>query len=185
MFPELSFRIHSWPSAERKDHKTNYCNFYSATKRENTVHHNRHKHFEIQLTDIVVYCSFLLLCVFEISTRTSHRLYATFSIKIHTSKVLTPMASQSASGPYQSSDRHLSAKLVTTFADRGCQVVSAANPRGRNFDFLDRSRYYFFQVAPQLPSRGWVNPVPDPLLLKKSSRAGNRTRDPCICGQKL
>jgi hypothetical protein len=30
--------------------------------------------------------------------------------------------------------------------------------------FLDRSRYFFFQVAPQLYSRGWVDPVPDPLL---------------------
>jgi hypothetical protein len=27
-----------------------------------------------------------------------------------------------------------------------------------------------------LYSRGWVDPVPDPLLLRKSSSAGNRTR---------
>jgi hypothetical protein len=33
-------------------------------------------------------------------------------------------------------------------------VVSAADPYGRNLCFLDRSRYYFFQVAPQLYSRG-------------------------------
>jgi hypothetical protein len=57
---------------------------------------------------------------------------------------------QSTSGPYISSDRRLSAKLVPTFADRGCHMVSAANPPRHNFDFLDRSRYYFFQVAPQL-----------------------------------
>jgi hypothetical protein len=67
---------------------------------------------------------------------------------------MTPTDSQSASGAYLSSDRRLSAKLVPTFADRGCHVVSAANPQGRNFDLLDRSRYYFFQVAPQLSSRG-------------------------------
>jgi hypothetical protein len=42
--------------------------------------------------------------------------------------------------------------------------------------FLDRNRYYFFQVAPQLYSRGWVDPVPDPLLLRKSGSAGNSTR---------
>jgi len=30
-----------------------------------------------------------------------------------------------------------------------------------------------------------VDPVPDPLLLKKSGSAGNRTRDLCICSQKL
>jgi hypothetical protein len=51
--------------------------------------------------------------------------------------------------------------------------------------FLDRSRYYFFQVAPQLSSRGWVDPVPDPLLLRKSGSAGNRTQNLWICSQKL
>jgi hypothetical protein len=95
------------------------------------------------------------------------------------------VASQSTSGPYLSSDRRLSVKLVPKFADRGCRVVNAANPHGRNFDFLDRGRYYFFQVAPQLSSRGWVDPVPHPLLLRKSGSAGNWTRDPCICSQKL
>jgi hypothetical protein len=38
------------------------------------------------------------------------------------------------------------------------------------------SRYFFLQVALQLYSRGWVDPVPDPLLLRKSGSAGNRTR---------
>jgi hypothetical protein len=46
----------------------------------------------------------------------------------------------------------------------------------RILGFLDRSRYFFFQAAPQLYSRGWVDPVPDPLLLRKSGSAGNRTR---------
>jgi hypothetical protein len=55
------------------------------------------------------------------------------------------------------------------FADRGCHVVSVTNPYGRNFRFLDRSSYYFFQVAPQLYSRGWVDPVPDPLLFVSCS----------------
>jgi len=36
-----------------------------------------------------------------------------------------------------------------------------------------------------LTSRGWVDPVPDPLLLRKSGSAGHRTRDLCICSQKL
>jgi hypothetical protein len=40
------------------------------------------------------------------------------------------------------------------FADRGCHVVSVTNPYGRVLGFLDRSRYYFFLVAPQLYSRG-------------------------------
>jgi hypothetical protein len=36
------------------------------------------------------------------------------------------------------SDRRLSAKVVPTFADRGCRVVSATDPHGRILGFLDR-----------------------------------------------
>jgi hypothetical protein len=62
------------------------------------------------------------------------------------------------------------------FADRGCHVVSVTNPYGHILDFPHRGRYFFCQVAPQLYSRGWVDPVLDPLLLRKSGSAGNRTR---------
>jgi hypothetical protein len=77
--------------------------------------------------------------------------------------------------------RQLGAKLVPTFAGRGCRVVSATDLHGRILGFVDRSRYYFFQVAPQLYSWDWVDPVPDRLLLRKSGSAGNRTRDLWIC----
>jgi hypothetical protein len=77
---------------------------------------------------------------------------------------------------YRRSDRHLSAKLVPTFLDRGYHVVSVTDPYDRILGFLDRSRYFLFQVAPQLYSRGRIDPVPDPLLLRKSGNAGNRTR---------
>jgi hypothetical protein len=70
----------------------------------------------------------------------------------------------------------MSAKLVPTFADRGYPVVSATDPHGCILGFLERSRYYFFQVAPQLYSRRWVDPVPNPLLLRKSGSSRNRTR---------
>jgi hypothetical protein len=53
---------------------------------------------------------------------------------------------------YRPIDSRLSAQLVPTFADKECRVVSVTDPYGRNFDFLDRIRYYFFQVAPQLYS---------------------------------
>jgi hypothetical protein len=46
-------------------------------------------------------------------------------------------------------------------------------------------RYFFNRVAPQLSLRGWVDPVPDLLLLRKSDRAGDRTRDLGDCSQKL
>jgi hypothetical protein len=71
----------------------------------------------------------------------------------------------------------LSTKIVPTFADRRSHVVSVTDPYGRILDFLDRSRYFFFQVAPQLYySRGWLDPISDPLLLRKSDSAENRTR---------
>jgi hypothetical protein len=43
-----------------------------------------------------------------------------------------------------------------------------------NFGFLYRS-CYFLEIAPQL-SWGWVDPIPGPLLLRKSDSARNRTR---------
>jgi hypothetical protein len=66
-------------------------------------------------------------------------------------------------------------EVSANFVDRECHVVSVTDPHGRNLEFLYRSRYFFFQVAPQLYSRGWVDPVPDPLL-RKSGSARNRTR---------
>jgi hypothetical protein len=83
---------------------------------------------------------------------------------------------ESTSKLYRPSDSRFSAKLLLTFADRGCYVVSVTDPYGRILGFLDRSLYFFFQVAPQLYSRGWVDPAPDPLLLRKCGSAGNRTR---------
>jgi hypothetical protein len=47
---------------------------------------------------------------------------------------------QSTSELYRPSVRRMSAKLVPTFADRGCRVVSAKDPHGRILGFLDRSR---------------------------------------------
>jgi hypothetical protein len=44
----------------------------------------------------------------------------------------------------------LSAKLVPTFADSGCHVVGVTDPYGLITVFLDRSHYFFFQVAAQL-----------------------------------
>jgi hypothetical protein len=58
---------------------------------------------------------------------------------------------------------------------KGCYVVRVTDPYGSILGFLDRSRYVFLEIAPQLYSRGWVDPVSDPLFLRKSGSAGNRT----------
>ena len=36
-----------------------------------------------------------------------------------------------------------------------------------NFSFLNRIRYFSYEVSTQLFSRGWVDPVPDPILPEK------------------
>jgi hypothetical protein len=57
--------------------------------------------------------------------------------------------------------------------------VSCGKPDGslRMFSLISRlDMVLFFQVTPQLYSRGWVDPVPEPLLVSKSGNAGNRTR---------
>jgi hypothetical protein len=54
---------------------------------------------------------------------------------------------ESASELYRES--RLSGKLVQIFADRECHVVSVTDPYDRILGFLDRSSYFFFQVAPQ------------------------------------
>jgi hypothetical protein len=64
---------------------------------------------------------------------------------------------ESASELYRPNNHRLLKKLVPTFADRGCNVVSVTDPYGRNFGIVYRSRDFFFQVAPQLYSRGWVD----------------------------
>jgi hypothetical protein len=68
-------------------------------------------------------------------------------------KTTTPWP-ESASELYRPSDRRLPAKLVPNFADRDCRVVSVTDPYGSILGFLDRGRYFFFQVAPRLYSRG-------------------------------
>jgi hypothetical protein len=61
---------------------------------------------------------------------------------------------RSASELYRPSDRRLSVRFVPTFEDRECHVVCVTDPYDRILGFLDRSRYYYFQVAPQFYSRG-------------------------------
>jgi hypothetical protein len=65
---------------------------------------------------------------------------------------------------------------MPNFTDRRYHMVSVTDPYDRVLGFLDRSRYFFFQVSPQLYSQGWVDLVPDLLLPRKSGSFGNQTR---------
>jgi hypothetical protein len=44
------------------------------------------------------------------------------------------------------------------FADRGCHMVTMTDPCGRILGFLDRSHYFFYQVAPPLYSESEWTP---------------------------
>jgi hypothetical protein len=77
------------------------------------------------------------------------------------------------------------AKLMPTFFAGRCCVTSTADPNPVNSVFLDRTRYISIQVAPQLSTRGWVDPVPDPLFLRKSGSARNQTRPLWVFSQEL
>jgi hypothetical protein len=67
----------------------------------------------------------------------------------HVTKIL-----KSPSELYRPSDSSVLEKLAPTFVNKECRVVGATDPYGRILDFLDQSRYFLFQIAPQLHSRG-------------------------------
>jgi hypothetical protein len=139
---------------------------------------SRHPEFEFRPKTCVSRQRLALLFLSPLRKMMRHRLYNTpeslLSASSPHSQWKTPW-SESASELYRPSDRRLSAKIAPTFSDRGCHVVSVTNPHDRIFGFLDRSRDFFLQTSPQLYSRDWVDPIPDPLLLRKSGSAGNRT----------
>jgi hypothetical protein len=77
-------------------------------------------------------------------------------------KTETPW-SEDANELYRPSDRRLSAKWLPTFADRvpRGQRGGSLRPYSR---FSRQEPLLFYQAAPQLYSRGWVDPVPDLLF---------------------
>jgi hypothetical protein len=79
---------------------------------------------------------------------------------------------------YQPSDRRLSAKLVPTFADWGCRVVSPKDPYGSILDFLDKSRYFFFSSSSSIVLTRLSGPCSrsSPCPFRKSGCIRNRTR---------
>jgi hypothetical protein len=69
------------------------------------------------------------------------------------------------------------------------QRVSRGQRNGSPGPYSQLSRpqnhYYFFHAASELYSQGWVDPVPDSLLHRKSGNAGNRTPDLWLYSQEL
>jgi hypothetical protein len=76
--------------------------------------------------------------------------------------------------------------LVPTFVDRGLpRGQLGGSPTVVNLNFLDWSRYFSFKYLLIYPHKGWVDPIPDPLLIRKSGSAGNRTQDLWVSSQEL
>jgi hypothetical protein len=91
---------------------------------------------------------------------------------------------ESVSKLYRPSDRRLLAKLVPTLVGRGCRVVSAMDPHGRIFGSRPEP-LLFLPSSSSMVLRGCVDPVPDPLLLRKSGSARNLTRNHWIYNLEL
>jgi hypothetical protein len=81
--------------------------------------------------------------------------------------------SESASELYRPSDRRLSAKWLTIFADKGCHVVSVTDPYGRILGFLDRSHYIYIKQT-KLNSVAWVRErtIPTEIIYKAVNELG-------------
>jgi hypothetical protein len=62
--------------------------------------------------------------------------------------------------------RRLLAKLILTFVSKTVALSAQRIATAINLGSLERSRYFFIHVTPQLSSWSWVDPVPDPLLLR-------------------
>jgi hypothetical protein len=90
----------------------------------------------------------------HLESRIQDGIAATGSLHSLVRNVLTRLHTTPRPESDRPSDRRLSAKLLPTFTDRGCHVVNVTDPYGSILCFLDRSRYFSFQVAPRLYSRG-------------------------------
>jgi hypothetical protein len=77
-----------------------------------------------------------------IQAERSHQGHCYLSGTVHIPSFVNTPWSESASEQYRPSDRRLSAKLVPTFAARGCHVVSVTDLYGCILGFLDRNRYF-------------------------------------------
>jgi CBS-domain-containing membrane protein len=75
---------------------------------------------------------------YYISITSFQGLHAALNVRLLKHKTDKTPWPESASELYQPSDRRLSAKLVPTFADRGCHVVSVTDPYGCILGLIDR-----------------------------------------------
>jgi hypothetical protein len=76
-------------------------------------------------------------------------------------------------------------EVSAKFVGKMCRVVSTMGPHSHNLGSIDRSRYSYIRVAPELSSHGWKYPVLGPILLRKSGSVENRTQNLWICSQEL
>jgi hypothetical protein len=66
---------------------------------------------------------------------------------------------------------------MPTFVDRRVlRGQRGGSPTVVNISFLDWIRYFSFKQLLIYPHTGCVDPVPDPVSLRRSGSAGNRTR---------
>jgi hypothetical protein len=101
--------------------------------------------------------------VFDVSLLYSRRRPGNVDSDLHKQ---TPWP-ESASELHRPSDHLVSAKLVTTFADKDVAKSALRIPCNRNLGFLDRSPYFFFQVLLSVVLTGLSGPRSRPTTSQK------------------
>jgi hypothetical protein len=95
-----------------------------------------------------------------------------------------PLESYIAHTVYKTKLHGLSPRATAACRRSDCQLVRIEGAKWSAWRippavfsrFSRQEQLLFYQVAPQLYSRGWVDPVPDPLLFFFFGSAGNWTR---------
>jgi hypothetical protein len=77
---------------------------------------------------------------------------------------------------YRLSYRRLSAKLVPIVADGRRRVVSTTDPHGHILGFSRSEPLLFLRSSCSIVLTRLSGPVPDPVTVRKSGSAGNRTQ---------
>jgi hypothetical protein len=101
---------------------------------------------EHETSKFFIFFIFVLLLIKYVKILSTDTAFCLFSLewatRLHNQSINQSPWPESACELYRPSDLRLSAKLMPTFADRGCNVISVTDPYGRNLGFLDRTRLH-------------------------------------------
>jgi hypothetical protein len=120
-------------------------------------------------------------------TRSYIQTWRAFDVCMHMNTMYREIYSfiQSYIPTYRPSGRRLSPQLVPILTGTGCRMVSITDPYGCWSRSSRQEKLLLFQITPEISSQGWLDPVSDPLLIRKNVSAAYRTRDLWNCSQEI